>query len=216
MSNTTGCPCTALDNRNNDRRDGIKTKTGKESRSKAVAGKKDKNGNPTGEGTTVSSMCYSKQSDIITSAHNSQKALANDDNGFVSGQDASKRKTGESNLCTKAKHTHDPPYNQKSAHTEARLLDELGKGGFPTGGTLTLKIDWRPTGGGGASSPMPCRSCHKLLCAAAECVDKVFLCDENNEKKELKKPDHCPANADSYDRLEQTLKPTPPKPGIGG
>lgn len=209
MSDTTGCPCEVIDDRNKQRRDSIKTKTGKESKSKAVVGKKDANGVATGEGTTVSSMCFSNGSDNITSAHNSQKALANADNGFVTGQDAAKRKAGESNLCPDAQHKHDTPHNQKSAHTEARLLDDLGRreGGFPTSGSLTLKIDWRPNGESGDSSPMPCRSCHKLLCAARQCVDHVYLCDENNEKKELN-DEHCPATKDSYENLEKTLQPS--------
>jgi hypothetical protein len=215
MSHTTGCPCEALDKRNTERREGLKTKTGKESKSQAVVGKKDANGEPTGEGTTVSSMCFTAHSDRMTSAHNSQKALANADNGFVSGQDAAKRKTGESNLCPEAEHKHDPPHDQKSAHTEARLLDDLGKreGGFPTSGALTLKIDWRPNGKGGKSSPMPCPSCHKLLCAAKECGVDVFLCDEKNEKKRLKEGEHCPANSESYERLAETMRPTRPKVG---
>lgn len=205
MSESAGCDCNKLKDRNNKKRKSIKTKTGKEAKSKAVVGKKDAEGNPTGEGTTVSSMCYQNgsTSDVRT-AHNSQKALANDDNGLETGQDADKRKTGESNLCPEAEHTHDTPYNQKSAHTEARLLDGLGKNGFPTGGTLTLNIDWKPTGESGISSPMPCRSCHKLLCAARKCVDKVFLCDEKGNKQELT-DELC----EDYQKLKETLQPTP-------
>lgn len=204
MSEPSGCPCESLGERNEKARESPKTKTGKETKDKSVVGK-----NGTGEGTTVSSACYQKGSGTADqrTAHNSQKALANADNGFEPGQDADKRKTGESNLCEGSEHKHDTPYNQKSAHTEARLLDGLGKreGGFPTSGTLTLKIDWRPNGEAGGSSPMPCRSCHKILCAAKKCGVDVFLCDENNEKKELT-DEHCPADKpDSYEELERTM-----------
>jgi len=209
MSEPSGCPCESLDERNKNARGSIKTKTGKTAKSKAVTGK-----GGTGEGTTVSSACYQNgsTSDVRT-AHNSQKALANEDHGLEPGQEADKRKTGESNLCEGSEHKHDTPYNQKSAHTEARLLDGLGKGGFPTSGTLTLKIDWRPNGKEGASSPMPCRSCHKILCAAKECGVDVFLCDKKNEKKKLT---DCPASKDSkdskecYDNLEKKMHSTKP------
>ena len=207
MTESTGCDCAKLDDRNQKKRSNIKTKSGKESKSKAVAGAKDANGVPTGEGTTVSSMCFQPPGGgtKVTSAHNSQKALANTDNGFVEGQDMAKRETGESNLCPEANHTHATPYKQKSGHTEARLLDERGKQGFPPGSTLTLKIDWRPSGKGGDSSPMPCTDCHKLLCAAKKCKVNVFLCDEKNEKKELTE-EHCDEN-DGYKKLQDTLQP---------
>jgi len=124
-------------------------------------------------------MCYQKGSENadIRSAHNNDKALLNHDNGFEKGQDMDKRAKGESNLCEPEegeKYQHAKTGNeiskiQYSGHTEARLLDGLGareSGGFPTSGTLTLKIDWRPKGKGGTSSPMPCTKCHELLCAA--------------------------------------------------
>ena len=98
MNETTGCDCAKLCDRNDKARESIKTKTGKESKDQRVVGPLDETGERTGEGTTVSSMCFQEGSGTpdVRTAHNNQKALANDDNGFVPGQDAEKRDTGES------------------------------------------------------------------------------------------------------------------------
>lgn len=204
MNDDTGCDCAKLDQRNQDRRSGILTKTEKVSTSKAVAGEKNADGVPTGAGTTVSSMCVGGNT---TSAHNNQKALASDKNGFVAGQDADKRATGESNLCPEAEHEHAKPYKQKSGHAEARLFDDLGKKGITPGANVTLKIDWRPTGEGGKTRPMPCPSCLKLMCAAMKCDLNIYLCDEKNEKHALDKKEHCESK-NGYNNLSETLEPS--------
>lgn len=208
MTETTGCDCAKLDERNKEKREALR----ESSDSKAIVGNPNQAGARTGAGTTVSSSCFqqgSGKADFRT-AHNSQKALEVKDNGLEKGGKPSDRAAGRSKLCKEAKHKHDVPYTQKSGHTEARLLAALSNraGGFPTSGTLTLKIDWRPKSKNGKSSPMPCQSCHKLLCAAAACGVDVYLCDKDNKKKKLSK-EHCPASKKSYDKLKATLQPKP-------
>lgn len=211
MSESTGCDCAKLDDRNKKKRDSLREQSNAES----VVGSRNKAGARTGAGTTVTSMCFKQGSGApdVRIAHNSQKALEFD-KGLEKGGTTSDREKGRSKLCKKAKHKHKAPYKQYSGHTEARLLAGLSKGtgAFPTSGTLTLKIDWRSGSKNGKSSPMPCTSCHKLLCGAVACGLNVYLCDKNNKKKKLSKK-HCPATDDSYKELEKTMKPTKPKIG---
>ncbi len=216
MTETTGCDCATLESMNKETRKSLKGK----SNAKPVVGK-NSTGKVTGEGTTVSSMCFKgPKTQILKTAHNSAKALAVRDNGLEKGGAPGDRKAGRSKLCKKAKHKHAPPYNQKSGHTEARLLAALSRepGGFPKSGTLTLKIDWKAKSKKGKSSPMPCKSCHKLLCAAAKCGVTVYLCDKKNKKKKLSKK-HCPDSTtkksynESYKELQKTMRAGKSKAG---
>jgi hypothetical protein len=221
MSETTGCDCLKLVEMNMKKRKhgSIKTAKDKEAQSKAVVGEKDPiTKQPTGEKTTISSMCFQKPKTktIFKTSHNSQKAMVNVKHDLEEGQAVEDRKNKnlKSKLCDEANYTH--PNGPKSGtsleysgHTEARLLDGLGKDGFPTSGNLTLAIDWRKKGQGGVSSPMPCKTCHKLLCAALDCGIKIWLCDEGHHKQELKKKEHCsPANNKTYQKLKDTLQPS--------
>jgi hypothetical protein len=202
MTETTGCDCAKLDERNKKTRKKLREKTDDTD----IIGSRNKAEARTGAGTTVSSMCFESGSGArdVRTAHSNNKALNFMKKDLEKGGANSDRKGGKSKLCKKANHKHDTPYNQYSGHTEARLLAGLSRtnGSFPKGGTLTLKIDWRTKGKNGRSSPMPCESCHKLLCAAKKCGVEIYLCDTNNKKKKLT-DERCK----SYQKLEDALMP---------
>lgn len=189
-------PCKELDQQNKDARNELSAAT----KDKSVVGP---NGN--GRGTTVSSGKFAPAgggASKIWTAHSNQKAHEFCKKRFANGQKKSLRKKGKSNLCPQANHSHAPPAMQKSGHAEARILDEMLKGRPGRPGKITFNIDWRPKKG--APSKMPCEDCHKMICAAQACGIEVHLCAKDGQAKKVDSS-HCPANRDSYTRLQETM-----------
>jgi Domain of unknown function (DUF4150) len=195
--------CEKLDQENQDRRNELADKT----EDKTLVGE-----NGDGKGTTVASSKFSPTgggSTTITSAHNNHKAYEFCKKSLAKGGNKKDRKAGKSNLCPEAKYKHARPRMQKSGHSEARMFDQLGGKGILGPGRITFNIDWRPKDPDAPNSSMPCPDCHKMMCAAAEhCELKIFLCDNDNQKKQLTSK-HCPAEPASYQALQKTMGEIP-------
>jgi hypothetical protein len=100
-------------------------------------------------------------------------------NGFSKGK---KWKKGAANLraCGNSGSTHNPA---GCGHAEARMIEEVfsaaGRMGLPSGaslGSLTLNIEWKPSGGG--TSNQPCGGCHNLICESMDCGLDIKICDK--------------------------------------
>lgn len=75
-------------------------------------------------------------------------------------------------------------YPHHTSHAESRMLEDIFARHPQGGGRILLSIDW-PNHPRGKNRRAPCANCHKLLCAAAACME-IRLCDEDNEPKALK------------------------------
>jgi len=189
--------CEELDKANKDARKNLEDKT----KDKTLVGPKGK-----GKGTTVSSFKTTPKSggrSKIRTAHNNHKATAKRPKNFAKGGGKAVRNGDKATLC--GNYTHPPPAKQKSGHAEARLFDELGAANPRN---ITLNIDWKPKRG--KPSKMPCETCHKMLCKAAEkkpdgCEHDISLCDSKGNKQKLSDKKHCPANKNSYQTLKETM-----------
>lgn len=177
--------CETLTNANNNAREKLEEKT----KDKTLVGVEGD-----GKGTTVSSAKFTpiEGSASLFSAHNRQKAQEKIPEYLVEGGNMEDRKSGKSQLCASANHTHAKPSCQKSGHAEARIFDTLGD----KQGELVLNIDWRPKKN--RPSKMPCKACHKIICAAKGCGIEVFICGKDNSKKDVP----CPMNKDNYLKLK--------------
>lgn len=195
--------CAKLDQENETARDNL----AEETEDKTLVGV-----DGDGKGTTVASSRFVPSGGgkaTIISAHNNQKAHEFCKENLAKGGNKKDRKTGKSGLCSEADYTHARPRMQKSGHSEARTFDELGRKGILGPGRITFNIDWRPKDPEAPNSSMPCPDCHKMMCAAAENCDlKIFLCDNNNQKKQLTKK-HCPADPATYQALQETMGELP-------
>lgn len=186
--------CVTLHNENENTRKELKEKTS----DKTLVGTDGK-----GKGTTVSSSMFKPiggGSPTINSAHSNQKAYEKC-GSLAKGGEMEDRKAGKSNLCEEAEHEHASPVAQKSGHAEARLLDELFKGGGARSGQITFNIDWRPKKG--KPSKMPCLACHKMICAAKECDVEIYICDGQENPKPHRVP--CPATPANRKALKKAL-----------
>lgn len=174
----------------------------------------------TGRGTTVASSKFGgpRGGNVqVRTAHSRQEAMD-------SAPDLTEGSGGKSNVqCEGHKHTHAPRkwhpkatpkgkkghMAQKAGHSEARMIDDAFEGGAPPPGSqMTFNVDWRAKSKRG-SSKMPCHSCHRMMCAAMKCEIKIFLCDKNNQKKELDPKKHCPASKKTYNKLRDDMGETP-------
>lgn len=75
---------------------------------------------------------------------------------------------------------------RRKGHGEAKIVQALFSQGMVPG-TLTLNIDWRPTGADPRS--VPCDDCHEMLCDATECGLKIQICSPGSKEP---KPYKCP------------------------
>jgi hypothetical protein len=77
----------------------------------------------------------------------------------------------------------------KGGHTEARIVETIFGGNAPAtvSGTLKMKIDWQPTGGGQSSAP--CEYCQAILCAAKKCGLTIVLCSDDNREVPMEDED---------------------------
>lgn len=94
-----------------------------------------------------------------------------------------------SGLCSP--HKYGGGYQPASAHTEARIVEDIFKATNKAGvtgnlGTLTLNIRWQQEDGGLCTKP--CAACKKMLCKAQECGLKIRLCSNTGDKP---KPLEC-------------------------
>lgn len=88
----------------------------------------------------------------------------------------------QSNLCGGYQHKSENNCS-KSAHTEARMIEEIFKNVSPVNGsmgTLRMKIRWDQ--GGGKVSDRPCPNCEELICAAEACGLRIEICVGNQPK----------------------------------
>jgi hypothetical protein len=100
----------------------------------------------------------------------------------------------KSGLCDG--HKYGGGYQPASAHTEARIVEDLfkrfNKVGMAMGeganlGTLKLNIHWKQKDG--TISPDPCDPCRTMLCKAQKCGLKILLCDASGKSAS---PLECP------------------------
>lgn len=188
--------CKKLENKNDSTRDELKEET----EDKSVIGK-DKRG----RGTTVSSMSSKPAAGgraATATAHNNQKAVEKSPSPLAAGGDESVRDGSETPLCSGSKYKHPAPAVQKSGHAEARLMAEMPQS-KPR--VVTINIDWQAKDG---PSKMPCRDCHKMLCAAQkDCKHKIYLCGEGNVPQSI--DETCPAKGeptlDDYNNLKTKM-----------
>jgi hypothetical protein len=96
-------------------------------------------------------------------------------------------------MCQKAKdrnfaYTNDiNTMRPHTSHTESRIIESLmsqAPGGDMTGATLKMAINWQSKSKEGETmqQDVPCSSCHRVLCAAAECGLKITLCSDVSPK----------------------------------
>jgi hypothetical protein len=165
------------------------------------ANKKDKKRLPpdyAGAGNTNTNWHFKSETPGVASeikkAHSKIAVQQMFPNEYVEGNPARDRlkaanPDGESNANCEGSTFHYSGEFFKGGHTEARIVEHLFAKS-PTGtlsGTLTMKINWQPTGGG--QSPAPCEHCHAILCAAAHCGLKIVLCSEKNKPVPMEKDD---------------------------
>lgn len=104
----------------------------------------------------------------------------------------------ESKMCADAKKDLGGRYVTKGraksqsamCHAESRIMERIfAQQGPSPGGTVTLRIAWKPTGTTRAKSK-PCEMCRKMLCAVQEhCGVKIVICKSDKGKP---KPIKCP------------------------
>jgi hypothetical protein len=129
---------------------------------------------------------------------------------------------GKSNVaCPEGGNFHYSNQYFKGGHTEARIVETLFKNsaGGKVAGTLTMKIDWRPSKPAGSQSSAPCEYCHALLCAAAKCGIEVYLCTKEGKKEPLDPDKDCHDKLDMRDenvRKQMKIKNTILKKRLGG
>ncbi|GJH29934.1 PAAR-like domain-containing protein [Caballeronia novacaledonica] len=103
------------------------------------------------------------------------------------------KKANDTNMCQKAKdrnfaYTNDiNTMRPHTSHTESRIIESLmsqAPGGDMTGATLKMAINWQSKSKEGETmqQDVPCSSCHRVLCAAAECGLKIILCSDVSPK----------------------------------
>jgi Toxin PAAR-like domain len=136
-------------------------------------------------------------------AHSKVAVFHSDPKKYIEGNPASERKKaanpeGKSNVqCPEGESFSYSGEYFKGGHTEARIVERIfsNSNGGKVSGTLTMKIDWQPSGGTGQSCS-PCEDCHALLCAAAKCGLTIYFCTKSNKKEKLNEDDDCEDNLD--------------------
>jgi hypothetical protein len=159
-------------------------------------------------GNTNTNFNFDSKTDGVpsmTAASHSKVAIAHSSDKHIVGRPATERKKaanpeGKSNAqCPEGDSFRYSGEYFKGGHTEARMVETIFQNnvGGQVSGTLTMKIDWQPSGGGESCSP--CEYCHALLCAAAKCGLEIYFCTKKNKKEKLDKDEDCEDNLDMTD-----------------
>jgi len=186
--------CQKLDEKNSQTRGDLSSNTS----NKSIVGHDEQ-----GAGTTVSSVVSRPAGGgraQVATAHNNQQAVEKCPNPLAPGGSDKVREGKETPLCSESKYKHPDPADQKSGHAEARLMAEMPQS-RPR--VVTINIDWQPKTEDG--SKMPCRDCHKMLCAAMkDCGHTIYLCDSKANKVDIS--DTCPEKGEPTKKDHDKLK----------
>jgi hypothetical protein len=139
-----------------------------------------------GEGRTVATAQYNPPAgagmQISSSSHMSQ--FDNKD-GWAHGNHESDGSYKPTKMCKGAKDALAPRYSEEGlgknqspmCHAESRIVETLfSQVGSSPGGSLTLRIQWHPTGKKRKRSD-PCPKCEEMLCAVQKhCGIKIRIC----------------------------------------
>lgn len=136
----------------------------------------------------------SKVGSLAKKAHSKVAVQQMFPNDYVEGNPASQRLKAENPEGTSNCNCPGTTFRYsaeffRGGHTEARIVEHLFANN-PTGkisGTLTMKINWQPSGGGQSSAP--CEHCHAILCAASKCGLEIVFCSDDNRKVPLEEKD---------------------------
>jgi hypothetical protein len=101
------------------------------------------------------------------------------------GKERDAKQAAKTHMCDEAVNNRNFQYtndinirNPHTSHTEPRIVENLLKAGNVNGGTLTLSINWNSQAG---VQEVPCKDCHRVLCAAAACGMNIVLCTEEEQ-----------------------------------